>query len=873
MKTRFIAFIVIVIIFVVVGILLFKLVPKHKKISHPEFIETPYGGKIKKEPKALPNEWFGYQRAYPYHEIKHEYYLEALQQATELHSQTRGNREYNWELAGPVNVGGRITDLAIHPSSPQTWYIGAASGGIYKTTDEGVNWENIFTDAPVIAIGDLAIDPNNENIIYAGTGEANSSSFSFVGDGLYKSVNAGESWQHIGLENSAYIGRIIVDHSNSERVFVAATGTLFSPNEERGIYRSDDGGLNWDRKLFVTDSTAAIDLVQHPTDPDILYASMWERMRGREYRRSGGLSSGIYKSTDGGDTWDELTSGLPSHDGVGRIGLTIAKSNPEVLYAFYDQQPVGGYSYLGIFKTTDGGASWNQTNDWNITDMNSSFGWYFGQICVDPANENRVYAMGVALCRTENGGNNWQVIADYGNMDEIHVDHHAMIIDEFTGRIVEGNDGGLYTSDDYGNNWDKIDNIPLTQFYAIEMDYLNPGRIYGGTQDNSTIRTMTGALDDWYVILGGDGFYCKVNHTNPNIIFAESQWGNLHRSTNGGNWFENIADQMSYDRKNWSSPLAMHPVDPTILYFGTYRVWKTTNSGDNWTAVSNDLTDGDSGTSYHTVSTIAVNPNYPNVVIAGTDDGNVHVSTDDGNNWSDVTAGLPNRWITRVAGDPFDMNTIYVTVSGFRWDDPYPHVFKSTDLGQNWIDISSNLPQLPINCITLDQEFPNRIFIGSDAGVFFTENGGDEWQSLSDGLPNVPVIDMLIHNPTRTLLLGTYGCSAYTMDLDDLNTGITEDIVTVGVDLYQNYPNPFNPETTISFNIQSSVYQAEIEIFNIKGQKVKTLNVVNPIINSVNKVIWNSENDNGNKVASGTYLYRLKLDDKVVAIKKMILIK
>jgi len=873
LKFRYITFVIIVLSIVIYGTLLYKPALKHKIISHPEFIETPCGEKIKKEPKALPNEWFGYQRAYPYHKIKHEAYLEGLQQATELHAQTRGNREYNWELAGPINVGGRITDLAIHPSSPETWYVGAASGGIYKTTNEGADWENIFTDAPVISIGDVAIDPNNEDIIYAGTGEANSSSQSFIGNGMYKSVNAGESWEHIGLENSAYIGRIIVDYSNSERVFVAATGTLFSPNEERGIYRSDDGGLTWDRKLFVTDSTAAIDLVQHPINPNILYATMWERMRGREYRLSGGYSSGIYKSVDGGDTWDELTNGLPYHDGVGRIGLAIAKSNPEVLYAFYDQQPVGNYSFLGIFKTTDGGASWVQTNDGNITDMNSSFGWYFGQICVDPANENRVYAMGVALCRTENGGDSWQIIADYGNMDEIHVDHHAMIIDEFTGRIVEGNDGGLYTSDDYGNNWDKINNIPLTQFYAIEMDFLNPERIYGGTQDNSTIRTMTGALDDWHVILGGDGFYCKVDHTNSNIIFAESQWGNLHRSLNGGNWFEYIADQMSNDRRNWSSPLSMHPVDPAVLYFGTYRVWKTTNSGSYWDAVSADLTDGDFGTSYHTVSTIAVNPNYPNVVIAGTDDGNVHVSEDDGNSWSDVTAGLPNRWITRVAGDPFDMNTIYVTVSGFRWDESYPHVFKSIDLGQNWIEISSNLPQLPINCITLDPEVPNRIFVGSDAGVFFTENGGDEWQSLSNGLPNVPVIDMLIHNPTRTLLLGTYGCSAYTMDLEDLNTEAKENIVTVGVILLQNYPNPFNPETTISFNLQESVSHAGIEIFNIKGQKVKTLNVVNPITNSMNSVVWDSKDDNGKKVASGTYLYRLILDDQVVTSKKMILIK
>lgn len=873
MKVKYFSLIIIGLIIIIGGVWLYNSKPKHKTISHPEFIETPHGGRIKKEPKALPNEWFGYQRAYPYHKIKHDAYLDGLQQASELHTQTRDNRDYNWELAGPINVGGRITDLATHSASPSVWYVGAASGGIYKTTDEGLNWENIFTEAAVISIGDIAIDPGNESIIYAGTGEANSSSQSFVGNGIYKSVNAGDSWQHIGLENSAYIGRIIVDHSNSERIFAVATGTLFSPNEERGIYRSDDGGLTWDRKLFVTDSTAAIDLVQHPTNSTILYASMWERMRGREYRRSGGYSSGIYKTIDGGDNWFELTNDLPNHEGVGRIGLAIAKSNPEVLYAFYDQQPVGSYSFLGIFKTTDGGLNWSQTNDNNIGDMNSSFGWYFGQIRVDPSDENIVYALGVALCRTENGGETWQIIADYGNMDEIHVDHHAMIIDEVTGRIIEGNDGGLYTSDDYGNNWDKIDNIPLTQFYAIEMDFLNPERIYGGTQDNSTIRTLTGALDDWQIILGGDGFYCKVDHTNSDIIFAESQWGNLYRSTNGGNWFDYIAGQMEYDRKNWSSPLAMHPIDPAILYFGTYRVWKTTNSGDYWQDVSNDLTDGDTGTSYHTVSTIAINQNFPNVVIAGTDDGNVHVSSNDGATWTNVTDGLPDRWITRVAGDPFDMNTIYVTVSGFRWDEPYPHVYKSTDLGQNWNEISSNLPQIPINCIALDPQIPDRIFVGSDVGVFITENGGDEWQSLSDGIPNVPVIDMLIHNPTRTLLLGTYGCSAYTMDMDDLNTSVEENVVEVGIKSLQNYPNPFNPETTISFNIQNSVSKAEIEIFNIKGQVVKTYQIDDPRENYQHEVVWNGFDEMGKVVSSGTYLYRLKLDGKGVAVNKMILLK
>ncbi|MFC1897940.1 FlgD immunoglobulin-like domain containing protein [Candidatus Cloacimonadota bacterium] len=864
--------IIVIALTIIGGVIFLNQPPKHKRISHPGFIETPYGEKIIKEPKALPNEWAGYQRAYPYHEIKHESYINALQQAQELHLQTRDARDYTWEQSGPTNVGGRITDIEIHPNSPSTWYIGAASGGIYKTTDEGSTWENIFQDAPVITIGDIAIDPNDEGVIFAGTGEANSSSQSFVGNGIYKTIDAGLNWEHVGLENSAYIGRVIVDYNNPDRVFAAATGTLFSPNEERGIYRSDDGGITWDRKLFVTDSTAAIDLVQHPTNPDILYASMWERMRGRSYRRSGGYSSGIYKTTDGGDTWLELTNGLPDSDGVGRIGLAIAESNPDVLYAFYDQQPVGGYSFLGIFKTSDGGDSWIQTNDGNIDDMNSSFGWYFGQVRVDPADEDRAYALGVALCRTENGGDNWEIIADYGNTYEIHVDHHAMVIDETTGRIVEGNDGGLYTSIDYGNNWDKINNLPMTQFYDIEIDYLNPERLYGGTQDNSTIRTMTGALDDWEVILGGDGFYSVVDYTNSNVIYAEYQWGNLHKSTNGGNYFDYIAGPMSSDRTNWSSPVVMHPIENETLYFGTYRIWKSTNGGNYWDAVSADLTDGPDGSSYHTISTIAVSSLSPNIVLAGTDDGNVHVSVDDGGSWTDVTAGLPERWITRVACDPFDLNTIYCTVSGFRWDEPLPHVFKSIDLGQNWIDISSNLPELPMNVIALDPEVPDRIFVGSDAGIFYSENGGDEWLSLSEGIPNVPIIGIKIHNPTRSLVIGTYGCSSFKMSLDDLVSAGNE-LALAPVKLHQNYPNPFNPSTTISFDLQTNVESAEIEIFNVRGQKVKTLKIHNPVSGQTNSVVWDGTDTLKNPVASGTYLYRLKLDNKSMATGKMSLVK
>ena len=745
-----------------------------KKVSNykPPFIKRPYGTDIPKEPAALPNEWLGYQRTFPYGKIKQENYLSALKDAQVLH-QKKASRDLEWTALGPENTGGRITDLAYNPNQPSTIYVAAASGGIYKTINNGMSWQHIFKDSPVISIGDIALDPNNSMVLYAGTGEANASSYSFLGNGIWKSVDGGDNWEHSGLESSGYIGRIIVDYNNSDRVFVAACGTLFSSNSQRGVYRTINGGAAWEQVLFLTDSTAAVDLVQHPTDPNILYAAMWERTRGLNYRKSGGETSGIWKTYDGGDTWNELENGLPFGENVGRIGIDISVSNPNILYAFYDQHISADqdYSFLGIYKTTNSGDSWYQTNDNSIRDMSSRFGWYFGQVRIDPENPDRVYALGVDLVRTENGGNNWEAIAGYWNSNDIHVDHHAMIIDPVTGRILEGNDGGMYISNDYGDSWQHINNIPLTQFYAIEVDYQLPYRIYGGTQDNNTIRTLTGLVSDWAPILGGDGFYTLVDPENSDIIYAEYQWGNLFKSTDGGFSMNNISDVWNDDRTNWSSPVVMDKNNTSTLYFGTYRVWKTENGGNNWLPISSDLTDGDDGSSYHTITTLALSEHNDQMVLAGTDDGHVHITTNGGANWQDVSDLLPKRWITRVAFDPFDEEKIYATLSGFRWDESISHVYMSDDLGNSWESISSNLPELPINCIVLDPEKEGNIYIGTDSGIFYSSNGGSNWEGWSHNMPRVPVTDLKIHNPTRKLIAGTYGLSAFSLELDQNLTG------------------------------------------------------------------------------------------------------
>lgn len=808
-----------------------------------------------KEPKMAPNDWLARQKLYPNAGFSYEHYLHALRQADALHKSSPALRE-GWQPAGPFNIGGRITDIAINPAVPTTMYVGAASGGILKTTDNGASWQNVFTDAPVISIGALALDPVNDQVLYAGTGEANASSYSFIGNGIYKTTDGGQNWEHIGLEQSAYVGRILVDHSNSQRVFVAACGTLFTPNDQRGIYRSEDGGSNWEQVLFVSDSTAGVDIVQHPTNPDILYAAMWERMRGITYRRSHGPTSGIYKSINGGDTWTLLQNGLPGGAEKGRIGLAIARNNPEIVYAFIDRNQ-GGYSFATVFKTTNGGANWQQTNDGALQDMNSSFGWYFGQIRVDPQNDNRIFLLGVDIYRSENGGNSYTQIAGYFNIDQVYVDNHAMFIHPQTGFIVHGNDGGLYTSSNYGNSWSKINNLPLTQFYAIEVDYLNPQRIYGGTQDNNTVRTWTGALNDWERILGGDGFYSLVDYTNSNTIYAESQWGNLYRSTNGGNSFSYIADAMSGDRTNWSSPLAMHPENPSTLFFGTYRIWKTTNKGTNWTAISGDLTFNLSSSGYSTITTIAVSRLDPQKILVGSDDGRVHITTIGGNIWTDISAGLPVRWITRVAFDQFDGNTIYATVSGFRWDEPHPYVFRSTDLGQTWESISSNLPEMPVNVIVTDPGQEGQLFVGTDAGIFFTTTGGQQWWSLSQGIPNVPVTDLKIHDPTRTLVAGTYGCSAYRLDLDVMTSVADPPAVSSGngVIIRPVYPNPFNSSNgnnLLSVEIYlASPAEGVLEITDFTGRRIHTLE--SGQFNSGAKVYqWN-----GNGANTGIYFIRL----------------
>ncbi len=790
-----------------------------------------------------PTDWMAMQRAFPYGRINPVAYLNAVEQTRQM-MKSQVKRSNPWIFAGPDNIGGRITDLESPAGHPEIIYVGGSTGGILKTTDSGNTWTNLFSNVPVVSVGDIAIDPNHPDTVWCGTGEANSSSFSFLGDGMYRSTDAGATWQHMGLTNSAYIGRVIVDYSNSNRIFVAALGNLFTTTDQRGVYRSSDGGQTWDRVLFLTDSTSAVDLVQHPTDPQTLYASMWERCRGLVYRRSFGQSSGLWKSSDGGTTWTEMTNGLPKGSNVGRIGIDISKSNPDVLYAFYDMDNLE----VRVYKSIDGGASWTRTSDGALQQMNSNFGWYFGQVRIDPGNPDRVFVGGVDLFRTENGGTSWNDVTAYS----IHVDNHAFCFLQ-NKSMLEGNDGGLYLTTTHGNTWTKINNLPLTQFYAIDIDYLAPERIYGGTQDNNSIRTWTGGTSDWQAILGGDGMYSLVDYTNSNIIYCEYQYGNLFRSDDGGNNMNYISGPMSGDRVNWSAPLAMHPQAPFVLYFGTYRVWKSMDYGDTWQAVSGDLTHGGNNY-YYTLTTIDVSPVNPSVVVAGTGDGKVQISVNDGQTWQDISAGLPVRWVTQVKADPFDAQTIYVTLSGFRWDEALPHVFKTTDLGQHWTDISGNLPEFPVDAIAVDPDIPGRLFVGTDAGLYGSSNDGQTWSWIWDGLPAVPICALKIHAPTRTIVAGTYGLSCYKASLDDILTGIPASEKNEKLALSVS-PNPVQDQARLSFYLPADDH-ITVSIYALNGSIVKQVYDGN-LPQGRQKISCTLGNE-GKNIPSGLYIIEVK---------------
>ena len=832
-----------------------------------------------KVPDSRPSEWAYLQRTFPHGQFSASAYEDAYRIVDQMRKTPKSARiDAAWELAGPTNVGGRITDVEFDPINPDVVYTSAATGGVFKSTDKGETWTSIFDGYATVNIGDIGIPKSNSEILYVGTGEANGGANNLQGAGVFKSDDAGITWRNIGLERTASIGRIIVHPANPDLVYVAAMGSYFDVGPDRGVYRSADGGENWEKVLFVSDTTGAIDLVMNPKNPDILYAAMWHRWRHPTVAELSGRTSGVYKSTDGGDTWSELgpETGLPDPKvtDVARIGLAIHEADPDILYAVYTGRVGGAQVYTGLYKTTDAGASWIDFDATDAVDnqFQGGFSWFFGQVRVSPVDPDRVYVMEVEFQHTRDGGQSWGVNIGGNNL---HVDHHALAFHpDDPEYVISGNDGGLNISEDGGNSWRKIIGLPITQFYEIEIDSRDPRQLYGGTQDNRTVMTPTGAVDDWIPLelpvvgAGGDGFYVKVVYEPLGFktVYTESQQGALFKSIDGDE-FRSISPSVG-DRRNWNTPYVFPPDSSSTLYYGTHSLYKSPTRGTTWFRVSPKLAeDYPTNGIFGTISTIDIAPAMHEAIIVGTDDGNVWITADDGLNWSNISAGLPERWVTRVKFDPVDPMVAYVTFSGLKWNDPVPHVFRTDDFGQSWIDVSGNLPDAPVNAFAVDPIDPDIIFVGTDVGAFVHFNRGDpssDWEILGDGLPAVAVYDMKVNADPHFVVVGTHGRSMFKLNLESLTpTFISESRtpgdVPTGIRVHGSYPNPFSSTTTIRFESDAAI-DSRVEVFDLSGRLVARI-LDGATSTGVTEVDWDGRSERGEPLSSGTYLYRISTRD------------
>jgi len=562
-----------------------------------------------------------------------------------------------------------------------------------------------------------------------------------------------------------------------------------------------------------------------------VYAASWERIRRPTNRQYGGETSRIYRSQDGGDTWSELSNGLPSEpNSKGRISIDISQSNPDVLYAFYTDK-IGNVE--GTFKTIDGGDTWIEVNSIN---NGTSYHWWFGGIFIDPIDENIIYNSGFVMDKSVDGGITWN-----STFPNVHVDQHAMAFNTLVpGEVLIGNDGGLYVSNDNGNSSLKNNSLPITQFYRFYVDAQNSDKIYGGAQDNNTIRTQTGGISDWQAIYGGDGFQPIVDPTNTNVIYALSQRGNLGKSSNNGSSFNGALDGIpSDDTNNWDTALVLDPNDSQTLYYGTQKVYKTTNAAENWTAISPDLSNGPyaGNLDFGTVTTINVSPINSNVIYAGTDDGNLWKTSDGGANWTKISDALPNRWITKVLASRNDVNTLYVTFSGYRYGEDDGHVYKSTDSGENWADISGTLPDIPINDIEQDQY--GNLFLGTDIGVLSSLDNGANWEPFGENMPSVVVNDLFIHEASEYMYAATYGRSSYKMDISNNVLGIENNSSVSG---FSMYPNPAS--NVVHISLDDSSENSSIIIYDQLGRSVLNKDVENVrdevqlSLNALNKGVY-----------------------------------
>ena len=700
----------------------------------------------------------------------------------------------SWRAIGPAMFAGRVSDVAGVPGEPDILYVGSSSSGLFRSTNGGITFESVFDEGNTLSIGAIALEPGDPEVVWVGTGEGAVRNSISYGDGIYKTTDGGESWSHMGLEDSERFSRIVVHPRNPDIVFAAAMGHAFGPNEERGVFRTRDGGQSWERVLFTNETSGASDVAIDPTNPDIVYAGMHDYLRQPWYFRSGGPGGGLFRSSDGGATWTRLTdptlnNGLPGAEVIGRIGVSVHEADPRAVYALIESQEPGQ-----LWRSGDRGFTWEMVSD-DRRINNRPF--YYTQVRADPVDPDRVYTLAGSFSVSTDGGQTFG-----GTGGSMFGDHHALWIDPTDpGRLICGTDGGFWISNDFGQNWDFINNMPMGQAYHVGIDMAEPYNVLGGFQDHEIWRgpnekwNQRGVREGDWVRLRymADGMYALPDPRNPEIIYYNGHFGDITRidmanaderyiqpyppGPNGGG-----ADLEEY-RFNWNSPIHMSPSNPDVIYYGANVIFKTQDGGENWDIISPDLTTDDpekqrvSGgpisldntrAEYHcTILSIAESPLDSRVIWAGTDDGNLQLTRDGGRTWANVApniAGAPEfSWFSSVQVSPADVGTAYVAIDQHRMDDFEPHVFVTHDFGESWTDISAGLRGY-VHIVMEDPKQPNLLYAGTELGIFASFDRGESWTDLRLGLPPVAVVDMKVHPRDNDLVLGTHSRGFYIMD-------------------------------------------------------------------------------------------------------------
>jgi photosystem II stability/assembly factor-like uncharacterized protein len=692
--------------------------------------------------------------------------------------------DLKWRSIGPAVMGGRTVDLDVVESKPWIIYAAIGPSGVWKSENNGITWMPVFTKESSVSVGDVTVAQSHPDIVWVGTGEATCRNSVTIGDGVYKSIDAGKTWENMGLEDTRHISRIVINPGDPNILYVAAMGHLWGPNEERGIYRTIDGGLTWKKSLYVDENTGFADLVMDPSDSLTLYAAAYEYRRLPYHYTSGGKGSGIYKTTDGGKTWNKLEKDLP--EGImGRIGLAVSRSSPNVVYALIEHKEGG------IWRSEDRGETWTRTGDTRTAKMVNNRPFYYSQIRVDPTDDNVIYVFSTGGYVSRNRGEKFRPISG-----GTHSDHHALWIDPSNPlHLIDGNDGGIDITYDGGKNWHPIRHMALAEVYQIGFDMRDPYFVYCGLQDNGlwggpsrTLESSGIFNEDWYVVGGGDGFHSQVDPTDHTTIYGNSQVNGLYmhdlRIGRGKNIKPLAPSRESPYRFNWNSPILISPHDPNTVYTGGNFLFKTTDKGVTWTIISPDLTTNDpekqkdsggpismenTGAESHcTIITIAESPLRKGVIWCGTDDGNVQVTQNSGETWSNVVENIPGlppyTWCSHIETSHFDEGTVYAAFDGHRNDDYETYLYKTTDYGKSWTSIKGNLPFGWVHVVREDRKNKNLLFVGMEFGVHASLDGGVSWFSLKNKMPTAAVRDIAIHPRANDLIIGTHGQGVWILD-------------------------------------------------------------------------------------------------------------